>query len=162
MYPDYVGVIEEFHGAYLHFHLQKISANQQTLPGPPSTAIQFSHAWNKISTARRARAHLVHEVVPEHRLPVDDLHGDGSAGLDVGGEPDLGEGALADGPAEPVLADAPRGFDEPHLPVALDACSLTCLPAGATHLTLNDAARVPAALDACEGSQCGACVCSNC
>lgn len=57
--------------------------------------------------------YLIHEVVPEHRAPVDDLDGDAAAGLGIDGEPDLGEGALADGPADPVLANALR---QHHLP----------------------------------------------
>jgi len=50
------------------------------------------------------RYYLVEHAVGEDGLLVEHLHGDGRAGVGVDGELDLGEGALADGPAHLVAA----------------------------------------------------------
>lgn len=50
--------------------------------------------------------YLIHELVLQHHLLINDLDGDALPRLAVDGQFDLGEGAFADGPAKLVLANS--------------------------------------------------------
>jgi hypothetical protein len=73
------------------------SKSSSDVPVKEPESLKTWSGWDEVR-------YLVEHAVGEDGLLVEHLHGDGRAGVGVDGELDLGEGALADGPAHLVAA----------------------------------------------------------